>query len=266
MYIYFQLPGITDTPGPATCPRIENVQNSSEILVSSGRSKSVTVKVVHLQVSHRCVVVFFGRIRYEKLNFLWSLKFGVELVKAVDQLENRRLTYYSNRKWNWKYGFWWVRCLPRMFFLGGITIYSWSVDQLENEHGSNRGKKRAFLTQLTDVFSVFVGFPERIQVPFQFRWRSRSRWRAVYSWRQFTEAHSMSRVVGMIFTHVIELEKKTFADYRHCWTKSDFLLYQTARYRVSSLFYVDYLFCLFCLATYLANEDDFLVCDWQVTL
>jgi len=45
-----QLPGITDHPGPATCPRIENEVDSSVILISSGEVKAISVKPVNLEV------------------------------------------------------------------------------------------------------------------------------------------------------------------------------------------------------------------------
>ena len=43
--------GKSDKRGPESCPRIENEDNSSEILVSSGSEISLRVKVVHLQVT-----------------------------------------------------------------------------------------------------------------------------------------------------------------------------------------------------------------------
>jgi len=57
--VFVQLPGITDHPGPATCPRIENNVDSSVILISSGKVEAISVKPVNLKV--RCAVVYGGR-------------------------------------------------------------------------------------------------------------------------------------------------------------------------------------------------------------
>lgn len=53
----FQVPGVSDMPGPAFCPRIETDGNSSEILISSGSEIRLKVMAVHLQVK-KCDSIF----------------------------------------------------------------------------------------------------------------------------------------------------------------------------------------------------------------
>ena len=56
LLLFAQLPGITDHPGPATCPRIENEVDSSVILISSGKVEAISVKPVKLKVA--CSMLF----------------------------------------------------------------------------------------------------------------------------------------------------------------------------------------------------------------
>ena len=48
-FVYFQVQGNTDRPGPLNCPRIE--ASFTEILVPSGADTAVNVKAINLQVS-----------------------------------------------------------------------------------------------------------------------------------------------------------------------------------------------------------------------
>ena len=49
--LILQVPGNSDTPGPAYCPRIENIiANSSEILIPSGSELALRVRVIQYQV------------------------------------------------------------------------------------------------------------------------------------------------------------------------------------------------------------------------
>ena len=56
-HVFVQLPGITDHPGPATCPRIENKVDSSVILISSGKVEAILVKPVNIKVT-ACSIYF----------------------------------------------------------------------------------------------------------------------------------------------------------------------------------------------------------------
>ena len=54
--VFVQLPGITDHPGPETCPRIENIEDSSVILISSGKVEAISVKPVNIKVGISYIV------------------------------------------------------------------------------------------------------------------------------------------------------------------------------------------------------------------
>jgi len=60
LYVFSQLPGITDHPGPATCPRIENEVDSSVILISSGKVQAISVKPVNIKVIYLFIVIIIN--------------------------------------------------------------------------------------------------------------------------------------------------------------------------------------------------------------
>ena len=67
--VFVQLPGITDHPGPETCPRIENIEDSSVILISSGKVEAISVKPVNIKVGISYIV--FGGDVCKLPSVLW---------------------------------------------------------------------------------------------------------------------------------------------------------------------------------------------------